>query len=363
MNSFIEKMGRNFLVAAFVPSLAYVTLAMVIFSPIIPSSLLGLLTETLTPLDQSGLVLLMLTVIVGFTLYTLNTYLYKFIEGYFLGRLFAWTRRFQQHKASKEYSKIIFLEQMIERLDKQPPHQEKLEQIKAIHYQMKANYNRIYPSSPKQALPSRFGNILRAMEAYPRERYGIDAVLFWPRLIHVMPESYYDKLDQSNNRLAFLVNCAILSFGMTVASIFASGYQFLISFYAINNISSPLYLIRIYYSDWWIIRYQQNAFLYLVSSMIMMLSLVFFYHATLPIAIQYGDLVRSSFDLFRWTLFRGLHLLPVKSYNKELSRWEAMSDFVAFGKKFDEKELLFDYSSISNETGEVSNKDDLEFKE
>jgi hypothetical protein len=65
MNALIEKLGSNFLVTAFIPSLAYVTLGMIIFAPIIPPDVLSLVTNTLQPLDQTGIILLLLTVIIG----------------------------------------------------------------------------------------------------------------------------------------------------------------------------------------------------------------------------------------------------------------------------------------------------------
>ena len=38
------------------------------------------------------------------------------------------------------------------------------------------------PSQPDQVMPTALGNVLRNAELHPRDRYGIDAVLTWPRL-------------------------------------------------------------------------------------------------------------------------------------------------------------------------------------
>lgn len=44
------------------------------------------------------------------------------------------------------------------------------------------------PANPAQRLPTRIGNILRAGECWPADKYGLDAVAVWPRLWLVLPE-------------------------------------------------------------------------------------------------------------------------------------------------------------------------------
>jgi len=45
-------------------------------------------------------------------------------------------------------------------------------------------------------LPTRLGNILLAGERYPLDRYGIDAIFFWPRLFPLLPESFQKEYDE-----------------------------------------------------------------------------------------------------------------------------------------------------------------------
>ncbi len=53
-----------------------------------------------------------------------------------------------------------------------------------------------YPADGNTLLPSRLGNILRAAEHYPYERYQIRAVLFWPRLYPLLPETFQREQEE-----------------------------------------------------------------------------------------------------------------------------------------------------------------------
>jgi hypothetical protein len=62
-----------------------------------------------------------------------------------------------------------------------------------------AGYEGIYRRFPPydlrdRAMPTRVGNILLSAELYPYLRYGIDAVLVWPRLYQAVPDSFRNVL-------------------------------------------------------------------------------------------------------------------------------------------------------------------------
>lgn len=44
------------------------------------------------------------------------------------------------------------------------------------------------PQQPERSMPSQLGDILRAAEDYPRERYGLDPIVLWPRLYPQLSE-------------------------------------------------------------------------------------------------------------------------------------------------------------------------------
>ncbi|GHF99463.1 hypothetical protein [Streptomyces zaomyceticus] len=71
----------------------------------------------------------------------------------------------------------------------------------------------LYPprSRPHEVRPTRLGNILTAAELYPRLRYGIDAVLVWPRLFPLLPEGLLGALATARADLSALLVRAALS--------------------------------------------------------------------------------------------------------------------------------------------------------
>ncbi|WP_329016110.1 hypothetical protein OG271_09905 [Micromonospora rifamycinica] len=73
--------------------------------------------------------------------------------------------------------------------------------------------------APRWMMPTRLGNVLRAAETRPAEKYGLDAVVVWPHLWMVLPEQVRldvgaarTALDRSTATLIWAV--AFLPFGM-----------------------------------------------------------------------------------------------------------------------------------------------------
>jgi hypothetical protein len=191
---------------------------------------------------------------------------------------------------------------------------------------------------------------LRAGESYSGSRYGIDAVPMWPRLIHVIPDSYFVKVDQSNNHLAFLINCSLLSLFLALLCCVGSLYQYIILKCATIGQTFPIYFIK---ADPKLVSiYQQRIVLYLVCSIMSFLWSWLFYRATLPIAEQYGNMIRSAYDLFRFNLLEQLKLhLPLDS-EEEYQLWQKVSEFITIGP--DGRPLIFYYNVEENQAEVMS---------
>jgi hypothetical protein len=57
------------------------------------------------------------------------------------------------------------------------------------------------PSDPSHRMPTAIGDLLRAAETKPREKYGLDGVVCWSRLWLLMPEESRSELVQSRARV------------------------------------------------------------------------------------------------------------------------------------------------------------------
>lgn len=317
---------------------------MVIFDPIMPPKLVDSLMNAMNPLGQRGVLLLALTTVLGFTLSSLNTSIYRILEGYNLLARFPETRQFQYDKAQQLKEQLNEVEKRIRKLEEEGADDAGFQELVDQRYYLTSELDLRFPPVKRAILPTRFGNILRAAETYPGTRYGIDAVRLWPRLVHVMPKEYYDKVEQSNNGLAFVVNCAILSLFLGVLSGLAAGYEYLVYLYAYFGKVKILYFIQVEPNSDYV--YFQRVFIYLAICALGFVVSWLFYRASFPIAMQYGNLIRSSFDLFRFDLLRQLRFELPKESDAEYDLWRKISEFITLGDRLGS--LHFEYQTAAD---------------
>ncbi|MBN1922774.1 MAG: hypothetical protein JW892_16110 [Anaerolineae bacterium] len=330
MKDITEKFGSNFLVAAFVPSLAFVAMAMVFFGPIIPSELIDRMKNTFEPFGQSGVLFLALSIILGFVLSSLNTFLYKLLEGYFFLVRLPGSRKRQEKKRNSLKLQLQTVDQEITDLfNSSDPDKERLQNLADKQYYLVAEITSRFPDTVEGVLPTTFGNLFRAAETYANRRYGIDAVQLWPRLVHVIPESYYHKVEQSNNGLAFLVNCAALTLFFSILSACAALYQYAVWQIALRGGGDILYFIHV--DSRVAHHYQQHMWIYSGAFVISLALSRLFYVSSFPIVREYGDMIRSCFDLFRFDLLKQLRLPLPENSKREYELWRAISEFTTIG--------------------------------
>lgn len=132
----------------------------------------------------------------------------------------------------------------------------------------------LYPHEDweRDILPTRLGNILLSAERYPLTRYGIDPIIFWPRLFPLLPERFQRDYEEFVREYEFPLVVSFLSIltggalGVTALATGQSAVTFLLSFTLPITIAYVGYLV------------------------------------SLPSAVQMGEQQRTAFDLFRGRL-------------------------------------------------------------
>jgi hypothetical protein len=318
-NNYLDKFGNHFLVAAMIPSLGLVVACILVFDPILYISASFQITDGVYYLFGISLLVLIPTVIIGYTLTALNTFILKIFEGYVL--LYRLPRLTASHQRKAErlieayeeiFSEIVDLTQKKRKNQKEKA---RLAELKEIYYDKVSEYDQKYPPPSAGFMPTQFGNILKASEAYPNTRYGIDAVEFWPRLLHVIPPSYKQNIDEARNELSFLVNMSALSlvfYAFCIIAILSSPPSF-------PNPDWDLFLI--------------NSFRYILFGLLALASNRFFNKAALFSVGGYGAMIRSAYDLFRLDLLEHLRLKTPKDSEEEYYIWKNLGEFVNLGSE------------------------------
>ncbi|MCL4267287.1 MAG: hypothetical protein KJ069_29180 [Anaerolineae bacterium] len=304
-----EKITQSQILSALLPSIAFVGFLLFVVSPGLPSTLRYFVLDATT----LPILFLVLSLTTAFVLSGLNIFFMKILEGYIILERFPFFQKYQQLRAVKINQKRMELEAELSEIyhTRREPELDKVNALQNRLYEMVAYYELNFPSDIDDAVPTMFGNILRAAEEYSVRRYGIDAVTVWPRLVHVIPDAYLRRIEQGNNRLSFMVYCVFLSLLSAMILFFISAV------------------------------YVQMSWL-LFGSLFFMLAL-FFYTASLPTARVYGTLIRGAFDLFRFDLLRQLNFEIPQDSDEEYDLWRKISESIAVGNALGP--LSFSYRS------------------
>jgi hypothetical protein len=177
------------------------------------------------------------------------------------------------------------------------------------HDDMRRYYE--FPADPSKILPTRLGNALRAAESYPGddERYGADAVFFWPRLYLVLPDQ--TRLALAQARAAMEQMLVVTTLLMTAAPAAV-----------VIGLAGPLPLA-----------------LWTSATVGCLLLALLAYRSAVGAAVTFGDLVRAAFDLHRRDLLTQLGLAPPETLDEERALWKAVSQQL-YRRGADDPELL-----------------------
>lgn len=315
--------GRAFLVAVWLPVFVFASAATAVYLAGV-----GALTSSAAMWAQwrvdekiilSAKFIIVIT-LVAFVLDSVQVSITRLFEGYWddLPLLRSFGRRRQQ-RYKFEISRI---NKRLERLSEKIP---KLEAAAQPVEPLKAELTRLVerrvgfppPGYEAHLMPTRLGNLYKAAELYPYDRYGMDTVIIWPRLREVLPDKIVERLQEIKTAVDFLLLFSALSIVFSLLAVpylWARGAQ-----------------------AWLVLTCASGLPLGWLS-----------YRAALSPAQAYAELLKVAFDLYRKALLKALGLHPPATLSQEQVLWRDISNFIFRGIPPD-PDWQFDASAMKKE--------------
>lgn len=349
-NSLIKDIGRSYIVSSFVPAALFLAIAALIFKDFAPFFLLRQIIDNDELFIGQWAILILAPTWLGFALYSgWNTtvrlfegyYFPNFIKRYFIERL---KRIYNTKKAPlDEYKNLTSLKERS---------QQQISKIYELDPQMMGVYQELEMNFPikGELLPTRLGNILRASERYPFDRYRIEAITIFPRLVHLFPPEFNIQLEESNNKFIFLLNSSFLALSIGTLSILVSFlrvpcYLFnetlmkegMFSFYGQNLCTFPQATIANFFQAGF---RNINEWKYFFLGLFFLAFGYFLYRAATIMARAYANLIRSGYDLYRLELLKNLNIPMTNDFEHEKKIWYNLSNFFNNGGDIGTKPIV-----------------------
>lgn len=321
----VSSIGRAFLFASYLPAALFFALNEFVLLPAVgvdPASQFG----SLLPEGALSVADLIMALVAPFflaiLLVSMNTSIIKFFEG-----LFPWQRRFllrplqraNERWSERNYGELGKLRREYRELLSGPPgvlsdeggmpaaKAERLDElanrIQRMHERVEGeNPEQTHPFRPRYNRPTALGNAFAVFEEYPLDRYGMDAVLYWPRLRQVVDDQLLGALDHQKMLLDFQLNLSLLGLILGLVGV----------------------VLGILQQTWiW-------GLLAAVALMLARLS----YSAAVRVVRSMGTLVNTCFDLYRTKLLEALGLSRPDTFYEEFVMWLRLGAFMRRGEIF-----------------------------
>jgi hypothetical protein len=326
---FIEKLGKSFLLAGYLPAVLYMLIHYSLLLPIwFDHSFDGFVDQTVRTIIPNLAILLLIPLGIGILLLSLNFFIIRIYEGrlWILRGVLLWPfQRYYRNLCQKRYGEIvglkikmrevlISLEQEKTTINSRRKYQQ---QIDALALQIETAYERLESKESEQYLPlqisrvapTQLGNIFAVIEEYPYDRYGIDAVLLWPRLRSLLDEAAPHQAERLNNQKIILDMTLNLSLLFALIALEAVFTPFLTSGLGDKKILLILFLAGTFLS--WLC-----------------------YQAGLSAARTYGHIVMTCFDFYRGLVLDKFGIKQPTTLLQEQVVWLKLAAFLRRGESF-----------------------------
>jgi hypothetical protein len=280
--------GRDFLLSAFFPVLFFAGLSLMLYLEITQGVSVALDGWGHLPTITRSLIIvggIIVVVVLAYLLYNFQYSLIRLFEGYWpRRRFFLWLRnwRVEFYRRRWEYLKALAQSASTP------------QEANEIWAELLVFYPP--PNHVDKMMPTCLGNILRAVEIYPYERYGIDAAVIWPRLRSLLKPEAMALLEDRKTTLMFMLSMSLLS------AVF-------------SLIWCPTLAI-------WSNRWELFGLCALGWPLAWMC-----YQNALQSALAYGEQLKVTFDLYRHELLRALNRPLPKDAEDERKEWLRLTRF------------------------------------
>ena len=285
---------RNFVIGFFLPVAIFITISILLVNPYpFGSQAIDFLTtDLLVGTTTIGL----LSWVGGILLLALNRDLYRIMEGY--GTYNPLKLFISMEK--RRYQRLV---DAIEKLDDE--YRECIRSGKDFPVASNTRRNELmrqraeeFPDKEEYLLPTPFGNVLRSFEIYPRVMYGFEAIDGWGRLLAVIPNDYLELIDAARAQVDFWVNLGVVFILLQIEYIVLASIT-----------GTPL--------QWWAVL------------IILALGTLAPIRAT-SAAREWGDFVKSAFDVHRFKLLEILGIELPTTRQEEKALWTRYSQAIIF---------------------------------
>jgi hypothetical protein len=256
------------------------------------------LIELINSTSKSVLIVTILSIIIIIAIISnilsrFDTGIIRILEGYYLPKFIVNTGIKWQNKLI-ERKKQRFTELHI-KFKKAP---NSLNRTELAEY-ANLDWQLMYIPKPEQRLPTRLGNLLRAIESRPGEKYGLNIFICWPRFWLILPESVKTELTTARANLE------------TTARIWLWGL---------------LFVVWTPYTYWAIA--------------ISIITMILAYSWMLQAAGTYGQIIESSFDLYRHQLYKQLRWQLPTNPVEERQQGEKLTAYLWRGSEDEKLKLI-----------------------
>ena len=281
---------RNFAMAFFMPVAIFIGVSLLLLDQYQLTQILPTLNfDTLVGATILGLI----SWLGGILLLVTNRDMYRLMEGYGKFNPVKLVSKIQKRRYLKLNEKLDNLDDEFRELGNAFPVEKR-----SVRNKIMKELAEHFPDNERWLLPTAFGNTLRAFETYPRVMYGIESIDGWSRILAVVPEEYRTLIDNAKTQVDFWVNMGFVS--------------------------------ALLLTEYLGIAYYQGSFEAFWLLVLIILALLIAPYRAKRVAVEWGDLVKAVFDLYRFDLLDKLGIEQPENRDKERAIWTKVSQAIVY---------------------------------